>query len=226
MVSGMHKLDALPRLLEAEPFDGMLVSTRTKQATVELAEKLEARGCAAAPLNGDIPQPQRERTVARLKAGQIDIVVATDVAARGLDVERIGHVVNYDVPYDTESYVHRIGRTGRAGRKGEAILFIAPRERNMLRTIERRGHGAPGRRGAQAPSQIRREPHGNFSDRSRVGTWNQARQHRRRHCQRVGHRGSTHRPRRYSGGSQLRRPAGRHAETDIQGFAEGACGGP
>jgi ATP-dependent RNA helicase DeaD len=115
----------------------MLVFTRTKQATVELAEKLEARGFAAAPLNGDIAQPLRERTVARLKAGQIDILVATDVAARGLDVERIGHVVNYDVPYDTESYVHRIGRTGRAGRKGEAILFIAPRERNMLRAIER-----------------------------------------------------------------------------------------
>jgi ATP-dependent RNA helicase DeaD len=113
------------------------VFTRTKQATVELAEKLEARGFAAAPLNGDIAQPLRERTVARLKAGQIDILVATDVAARGLDVERIGHVVNYDVPYDTESYVHRIGRTGRAGRKGEAILFIAPRERNMLRAIER-----------------------------------------------------------------------------------------
>src|SRR6202795_2648261 len=137
VVSGVHKLDALTRILEAETFDGMLVFTRTKHATVELAEKLEARGFAAAPLNGDIPQPQRERTVARLKAGQIDIVVATDVAARGLDVERIGHVVNYDVPYDTESYVHRIGRTGRAGRKGEAILFIAPRERNMLRAIER-----------------------------------------------------------------------------------------
>jgi ATP-dependent RNA helicase DeaD len=137
MVSGMHKLDALTRILEAEPFDGMLVFTRTKQSTVELAEKLEARGFAAAPLNGDIAQPLRERTVARLKAGQIDIVVATDVAARGLDVERIGHVVNYDVPYDTESYVHRIGRTGRAGRNGEAILFIAPRERNMLRAIER-----------------------------------------------------------------------------------------
>src|SRR3984893_10379571 len=137
MVSGMHKLDALTRILEAEDFDGMLVFTRTKQSTVELAEKLEARGFAAAPLNGDIPQPQRERTVARLKAGQIDILVATDVAARGLDVERIGHVVNYDLSYDTESYVHRIGRTGRAGRKGEAILFIAPRERNMLRAIER-----------------------------------------------------------------------------------------
>ena len=137
VVSGMHKLDALTRILEAETFDGMLVFTRTKQATVELAEKLEARGFAAAPLNGDIPQQQRERTVARLKAGQIDILVATDVAARGLDVERIGHVVNYDVPYDTESYVHRVGRTGRAGRKGEAILFIAPRERNTLRAIER-----------------------------------------------------------------------------------------
>ncbi len=137
LVSGMHKLDALTRILETETFDGMLVFTRTKQSTVELAEKLEARGFAAAPLNGDIPQKDRERTVARLKAGQIDIVVATDVAARGLDVERVGHVVNYDVPYDSESYVHRIGRTGRAGRKGEAILFIAPRERNMLRIIER-----------------------------------------------------------------------------------------
>jgi ATP-dependent RNA helicase DeaD len=137
MVSGMHKLDALTRILEAETFDAMLVFTRTKQSTVELAEKLEARGFAAAALNGDIPQPQRERTVQRLKAGQIDILVATDVAARGLDVERIGHVINFDVPYDTESYVHRIGRTGRAGRKGEAILFVAPRERNMLRAIER-----------------------------------------------------------------------------------------
>ena len=137
LVSGIHKLDALTRILEAETFDGMLVFTRTKQSTVELSEKLQARGFAAEPLNGDIPQSQRERTVARFKAGQIDILVATDVAARGLDVERISHVVNYDVPYDTESYVHRIGRTGRAGRSGEAILFIAPRERNMLRVIER-----------------------------------------------------------------------------------------
>jgi ATP-dependent RNA helicase DeaD len=135
--SGMHKLDALTRILEVEPFDAMLVFARTKQATVELAERLEARGFAAAPLNGDIVQAQRERTVAALKSGEIDIVVATDVAARGLDVERIGHVVNFDVPYDSESYVHRIGRTGRAGRSGEAILFIAPRERNMLRIIER-----------------------------------------------------------------------------------------
>ena len=137
MVSGIHKLDALTRILEAESFEAMLVFTRTKQSTIELAEKLEARGFAATALNGDIQQRERERTIARLKAGQVDIVVATDVAARGLDVERISHVVNYDVPYDPESYVHRIGRTGRAGRSGEAILFIAPRERNMLRVIER-----------------------------------------------------------------------------------------
>ena len=137
LVSGMHKLDALTRILETESFEGMLVFTRTKQATVELAEKLEARGFSAAPLNGDIPQAQRERTIARLKSGDVDIVVATDVAARGLDVDRVGHVVNYDAPYDPESYVHRVGRTGRAGRKGEAILFIAPRERNLLHGIER-----------------------------------------------------------------------------------------
>ncbi|HVF15784.1 MAG TPA: DEAD/DEAH box helicase, partial [Steroidobacteraceae bacterium] len=137
MVSGLHKLDALTRILEAEPFDAMLVFARTKQATTELAERLGARGFAVEALNGDLQQAQRERTVARLKGGQIDIVVATDVAARGLDVERISHVVNFDIPYDPESYVHRIGRTGRAGRSGEAILFISPRERNMLRVIER-----------------------------------------------------------------------------------------
>lgn len=137
LVSGMHKLDALTRILEVETFDAMLVFVRTKIETVELAERLEARGFEAAALNGDIPQQQRERTIAALKSGKVDIVVATDVAARGLDVERISHVVNYDVPYDSESYIHRIGRTGRAGRSGEAILFIAPRERNMLRIIER-----------------------------------------------------------------------------------------
>ncbi|MBC7984547.1 MAG: DEAD/DEAH box helicase [Candidatus Obscuribacterales bacterium] len=137
VVSGMHKLDALTRVLEVENFDAMLVFTRTKQSTEELAERLAARGFSVEALNGDIAQAQRERTVARLKNGQVDIVVATDVAARGLDVERISHVVNFDVPYDSESYVHRIGRTGRAGRSGEAILFIAPRERNMLRVIER-----------------------------------------------------------------------------------------
>ena len=137
VVSGMHKLDALTRLMEAESFDGMLVFARTKQSTTELAERLGARGFAVEALNGDIPQNLRERTIARLKSGQIDIVVATDVAARGLDVERISHVINFDVPYDSESYVHRIGRTGRAGRSGEAILFVAPRERGMLRVIER-----------------------------------------------------------------------------------------
>lgn len=137
IVSGMHKLDALTRILEAESFEAMIVFTRTKIATEELAAKLSARGFAVEALNGDIAQQQRERTIARLKSAKIDIVVATDVAARGLDVERVSHVVNFDVPYDPESYVHRIGRTGRAGRSGEAILFIAPRERNMLRVIER-----------------------------------------------------------------------------------------
>ena len=137
LVSGLHKLDALTRLLEAERFEAMLIFVRTKLETTDLADRLEARGFSAAALNGDIPQQQRERTVARLKAAQVDILVATDVAARGLDVERISHVVNYDIPYDSETYIHRIGRTGRAGRSGEAILFVAPRERNMLRIIER-----------------------------------------------------------------------------------------
>ena len=137
LVSGLHKLDALTRVLEAERFEAMLIFVRTKLETAELAERLEARGFNVAALHGDIPQQQRERTIARLKAGQVDLVVATDVAARGLDVERISHVVNYDIPYDSQTYVHRIGRTGRAGRAGEAILFVAPRERNMLRIIER-----------------------------------------------------------------------------------------
>ncbi|MCK9532333.1 MAG: DEAD/DEAH box helicase [Gammaproteobacteria bacterium] len=136
-VSGLHKLDALTRILEVEDFDAMLIFVRTKTETVELSEKLEARGYASAALNGDINQIQREQTVDKLKRGAIDIIVATDVAARGLDVERISHVINYDIPYDTEAYVHRIGRTGRAGRKGEAILFVAPRERRMLQAIER-----------------------------------------------------------------------------------------
>ncbi len=136
-VSGMHKLDALTRILEAEPYDAMLVFARTKLATDELAEKLQARGLAAAAINGDVQQAQREKTIQNLKDGKIDILVATDVAARGLDVERISHVLNYDIPYDTESYVHRIGRTGRAGRSGDAILFVSPREKNMLRAIER-----------------------------------------------------------------------------------------
>ena len=136
-VSGFHKLDALTRILEVEPFDAILMFVRTKIATVELAEKLEARGYAAAAMNGDMVQSQREQMVERLKKGTLDILVATDVAARGLDVNRISHVINYDVPYDTEAYIHRIGRTGRAGRSGEAILFVAPRERRMLAAIER-----------------------------------------------------------------------------------------
>jgi len=136
-VSGLHKLDALTRILEAESFEAMIVFARTKQATEELAEKLQARGFSAAAINGDIAQPQRERTIQQLKDGKLDILVATDVAARGLDVERISHVLNYDIPYDTEAYVHRIGRTGRAGRSGEAILFVTPREKRMLQAIER-----------------------------------------------------------------------------------------
>ncbi|WUR12622.1 DEAD/DEAH box helicase [[Empedobacter] haloabium] len=137
LVSGMHKLDALTRILEAEPFDGMIIFSRTKLGTEELTERLQARGFSAAAINGDMQQAARERTIGQLKDGKIDILVATDVAARGLDVERISHVVNYDVPYDSESYTHRIGRTGRAGRSGEAILFITPRERNLLKSIER-----------------------------------------------------------------------------------------
>ncbi len=136
-VSGMHKLDALTRILEAEPFEAMIIFARTKLGTEELAQKLQARGLAAAAINGDIQQQQRERTIQQLKDGKLDILVATDVAARGLDVERISHVLNYDIPYDTESYVHRIGRTGRAGRSGDAILFVTPREKGMLRSIER-----------------------------------------------------------------------------------------
>jgi ATP-dependent RNA helicase DeaD len=137
LVSGLHKLDALTRILEVETFDAIIMFVRTKTATTELAERLEARGYAAAALNGDMVQKQREQMVDRLKRGSLDILVATDVAARGLDVERISHVVNFDIPYDTEAYIHRIGRTGRAGRRGEAILFVAPRERRMLSAIEK-----------------------------------------------------------------------------------------
>ncbi len=137
LVSGLHKLDALTRILEVEPFDALLMFVRTKTATAELAERLEARGYAAAALNGDMAQKQREQMIERLKQGSLDILVATDVAARGLDVERISLVVNYDIPYDTEAYIHRIGRTGRAGRQGDAILFVAPRERRMLSAIEK-----------------------------------------------------------------------------------------
>jgi ATP-dependent RNA helicase DeaD len=137
MVSNLHKLDALTRILEVEPFDAVLLFVRTKIATTELAERLAARGYSAEALNGDMPQKNREKMVERLKKGGIDILVATDVAARGLDVDRISHVINYDIPYDAEAYIHRIGRTGRAGRKGEAILFVSPREKRMLAAIEK-----------------------------------------------------------------------------------------
>ena len=137
LVGGVHKLDALTRILEVESFDALLIFVRTKTATIDLAEKLSARGFTAEAINGDIAQNQRERIITQLKNGKIDILIATDVAARGLDVARISHVVNYDIPQDPESYVHRIGRTGRAGREGKAILFVAPRERRMLKTIEK-----------------------------------------------------------------------------------------
>ncbi|THB67539.1 MAG: DEAD/DEAH box helicase [Gammaproteobacteria bacterium] len=132
-----NKLEVLARLLEFEQTDGVIVFVRTKTATVELAEKLEARGYSSEALNGDIPQKMRERVIERLKNGAVDIVIATDVAARGLDVNRISHVINYDIPYDTESYIHRIGRTGRAGKSGEAILLVTPRERRILHQIEK-----------------------------------------------------------------------------------------
>jgi ATP-dependent RNA helicase DeaD len=130
-------MDALTRVLEVESFEAMIVFVRTKQATEEVAEKLRARGFSAAAINGDIAQAQRERTITALKNGTLDILVATDVAARGLDVDRISHVVNYDIPNDPEAYVHRIGRTGRAGRSGTALLFVNPRERHLLRLIEK-----------------------------------------------------------------------------------------
>ena len=136
-VAGPRKMDALTRVLEVEPFEAMIVFVRTKQATEEVAERLRARGFSAAAINGDVPQAVRERTIASLRDGGLDILVATDVAARGLDVERVSHVLNYDIPHDTESYVHRIGRTGRAGRTGAALLFVSPRERHLLKAIEK-----------------------------------------------------------------------------------------
>lgn len=136
VVSPSKKLDALTRILEASIFEGVIVFVRTKTATVELTDKLKARGLAASAINGDLDQKAREKAIEQLRKGSLDILVATDVAARGLDVERITHVINYDAPYGTESYVHRIGRTGRAGKTGTAILFITPREQRMLRAIE------------------------------------------------------------------------------------------
>ena len=132
-----EKRNMLIRLLEIESFDAMLVFSRTKNATMEIAEGLQGRGYAAEPLNGDMPQNLREKTVDRLKRGKINVLVATDVAARGLDVDRISHVLNYDAPFDLESYTHRIGRTGRAGREGDAIIFVTNKEMRMLNAIER-----------------------------------------------------------------------------------------
>ena len=138
-VSEKQKLDALTHLLETELGEGeaTLIFTRTKVGAAELSEKLQARGHAAEAMHGDMDQSQRESVIRRLRAGQVEVVVATDVAARGLDVERISHVINYDIPNDTESYVHRIGRTGRAGRAGKSILFVTPREVRMMKNIER-----------------------------------------------------------------------------------------
>ncbi|MDY3589405.1 DEAD/DEAH family ATP-dependent RNA helicase [Enterobacter asburiae] len=136
-VYGMRKNEALVRFLEAEDFDAAIIFVRTKNATLEVAEALERSGYNSAALNGDMNQALREQTLERLKDGRLDILIATDVAARGLDVERISLVVNYDIPMDSESYVHRIGRTGRAGRAGRALLFVENRERRLLRNIER-----------------------------------------------------------------------------------------
>jgi len=137
VVPNAAKFEALVRVLETESYDGIIIFSRTRVGTTELAEKLAARGYRVAALNGDMDQRVRERTIKRLKSGNIDILVATDVAARGLDVERISHVINYDIPGDTEAYIHRIGRTGRVGRYGKAILFANPREQRLLRSIER-----------------------------------------------------------------------------------------
>ena len=137
IVNNNQKLDVLTRILELIQFDGMIIFVKTRQSTGELADKLSARGYAAAALNGDMNQSHREQCIESLKSGRLDIIIATDVAARGIDVERVSHVVNFDLPYDVESYVHRVGRTGRAGRKGNAILFASPRERRLLKTIER-----------------------------------------------------------------------------------------
>jgi ATP-dependent RNA helicase DeaD len=136
-VTGQQKMDALTRILEVEPFEAMIIFVRTKSATEDVAERLRSRGFAAEAINGDLNQAQREKVIAQLRDGRLDLLVATDVAARGLDVDRVSHVVNYDIPTDPESYVHRIGRTGRAGRSGEALLFVTPREKGLLNAIEK-----------------------------------------------------------------------------------------
>jgi len=165
MMAGVHKLDALTRILEVEDFDGMLIFVRTRIQTTELTDKLAARGHSVSALNGDIPQKQREQTVDKLKKGKLDIVVATDVAARGLDVKRISHVINYDIPSDVESYIHRIGRTGRAGRTGDAILFAANRERRLLRAIEKSTGNAIEKMELPTAEQVTNKRMGQFKQR-------------------------------------------------------------
>ena len=165
MMAGVHKLDALTRILEVEDFDGMLIFVRTRIQTTELTDKLAARGHSVAALNGDIPQKQREQTVDRLKKGKLDIVVATDVAARGLDVKRVSNVINYDIPSDVESYIHRIGRTGRAGRTGDAILFAANRERRLLRAIEKSTGNAIEKMELPTAEQVTNKRMGQFKQR-------------------------------------------------------------
>ena len=163
-VSYPQKVDALTRILEVENFEAMIVFVRTKHETETLAEKLRARGFSAAAINGDVAQAQRERTVSQLKSGKLDILVATDVAARGLDVERISHVVNYDIPTDTESYVHRIGRTGRAGRSGDAISFVTPRERHLLKSIEKATRTTLTEMSMPSPEDVNATRLGRFDD--------------------------------------------------------------
>ncbi|WP_068325228.1 DEAD/DEAH box helicase [Janibacter terrae] len=165
VVSYPQKVDALTRILEVENFEAMIVFVRTKHETETLAERLRARGFSAAAINGDVAQAQRERTVAQLKSGRLDILVATDVAARGLDVERISHVVNYDIPTDTESYVHRIGRTGRAGRSGDAISFVTPRERHLLKSIEKATRTTLAEMPMPSPEDVNATRLGRFDDR-------------------------------------------------------------
>lgn len=155
LVSNKQKLEVLTRYLEVEDAQATIIFARTKNSSAELAEKLQARGYAAAALNGDMQQNLRKKTIERMKSGDLDIIVATDVAARGIDIERVSHVINYDIPYDSESYTHRIGRTGRAGRSGKALLLITPRETRLLKTIERDTHSNISEASAPTLKQMR-----------------------------------------------------------------------
>jgi len=155
-INRTRKIDALIRLLEAEPVDGAVVFVRTKSQTVEVADKLLLAGINAAPINGDMNQTLRERTIEKLKSSQINVLVATDVAARGIDVTRVSHVFNFDMPFDSDVYTHRIGRTGRAGRKGKAILFVTQREKRLLRSLEKATSSEISQIELPSPAQIRK----------------------------------------------------------------------